>query len=164
MNAKPWKCGCERGYRDVITGTLKAYAAGSDGVALAIAMDPCGEAFLGCDKDEAWAKAHIGSHLNITITQFPNQGSRVVDIGLLIGRASELAHKAAWVGMVMWAHPVKVGEGRWELHLTSKSIPKGHPILEELKGQTVLPIREHELEVMYDKMQKLKRDHERLEG
>lgn len=159
MSDEAFKCGCVAGYREVVTGDLKDYAVGAQGVALEIAMDPCGTMYLGCDRDEMWAKATKGKHLAVTITQFPNQGPQVVDIGILEGRASDLAKKAARIGMMMRISIVKVGDGQWHAHIPKGAIPEGHPILQELEGTNELRFTDDTLEVLDAKLQQLKRDH-----
>ena len=160
MSGEAFKCGCKAGYREVVTGDLKRYVIGAGGVALEIAMDPCGTMYVGCNHDEAWAKANVGKHLIVTITQFPEQGPRVVDIGVLEGRASELARKAARVGFALDIMILKVGEGQWHAHIPKGAIPEGHPILEVLDGQDVLHLTDDLLDELDAKLQKLKRDHE----
>lgn len=158
MSAESFKCGCKAGYREVTTGDLKAYAPGVKGVGLEIAMDPCGTMYVGCERDEAWAKANLGRHLAITITQFPNQGPMVVDVGVLEGRASDLARKAARLGALLVVMIVKVGEDQWHVHIPKGAIPGGHPILQELEGRNELRFTDEMLEALDAKLQQLKRD------
>lgn len=160
MSNEGFKCGCKTGYREVVTGNLKSYAAGVGGVALEIAMDPCGTMYVGCNHDEAWAKANMGKHLVVTITQFPEQGPQVVDIGILEGRASELARKAARVGGFLGVMVLKVGDGQWHVHIPKGAVPGGHPILEALDSRDVVPLTDDQLGGLDANLQKLKRDHE----
>lgn len=160
MSDETFKCGCTAGYREVVTGDLKGYAVGVQGVALEIAMDPCGTMYLGSDQDEALAKANVGKHLAVTITQFPDQGPKIVDIGILDGRASDLARKAARTGFAMGILIVKVGEGQWHAHIPKGSIPKGHPILKELGNDNMIPMTDDLIDMLDTKIQQLKRDHD----
>jgi hypothetical protein len=149
------KCGCEAGYRDVVTGDLKAYAAGERGVGLEIATDPCGTMYLGSDRDEAWAKAHLGKHLAVTITQFPDRGPMVVDIGILEGRASDLARTAARVGMALGSEIWKGAGGEWHVR-----VPTDYPKFKELGGTNVIHLTDEMLEIVDKRIQQLKRAHD----
>lgn len=159
MSDEAFKCGCKAGYREVVTGDLKRYVPGDGGVALEIAMDPCGTMYVGCNHDEAWAKANVGKHLTVTITQFPEGGPKVVDIGNLEGRTSELVRKAARVGAILGVLVVKVGDGQWHIHIPKGAVPEGHPILEALGDQDVVPLTDDQLDGLDARLQKLKRDH-----
>jgi hypothetical protein len=159
VSEEVFKCGCQTGYREVITGDLKAYAANSHGVALEIAIDPVGTMWVGCDRDEAWAKANVGKHLVITITQFPNGGDRVIDIGLLEGRTSDLAKKAARVGFALGIEIRRGSDGSWHGHL-----PKGHEMIERLGGARAIPLTEEAIEAVAAKIEQAKRDPERDKG
>lgn len=160
MRDEAFKCGCKAGYREVVTGDLKHYVAGVGGVALEIAMDPCGTMYVECNQDEAWAKANVGRHLVVTITQFPEAGPQVVDIGILEGRASDLARKAARVGGFLGIEVKKVGDGQWHAHIPKGAIPEGHPILDALDGREMLPLTDDQLDDLEAKLQNLKRDHD----
>jgi hypothetical protein len=163
MSEEPFKCGCSAGYRDVVTGDLKGYAVGAQGVALEISMDPCGTMYLGCDRDEAWAKANKGKHLAVTITQFPDQGPKVIDIGILEGPDSLMAKKAARVGAMMGMEIKKVGDSQWHAHIPKGSIPAGHPILAELGDRKMIPLGDDQIDAIDAKLQQLKRDHRRTD-
>jgi hypothetical protein len=163
MNDEPFKCGCVAGYREVVTGDLKAYAASQGGVGLEIAMDPCGTMYLSCDRDETWARAHLRKHLVVTITQFPNQGPKVVDIGVLAGRDSCMARKAARVGAMMGIEIKKVGNGQWHAHIPKGSIPDGHPILEEFGDLKMISMTDDQVDALDGKLQQFKRDHRTTE-
>lgn len=152
MSDEAFKCGCEAGYRDVVTGDLKGYALGAHGVALEIAMDPCGTMYLGSDHDETWAKANKGKHLAITITQFPNQGPQVIDIGLLEGRASDQARKAARLGLALGVEIRRTSAGEWHAHL-----PKDHPMIPRVGGR-ILPFTDEMLDTVDARIEQLKRD------
>jgi hypothetical protein len=159
VSEEPFKCGCTTGYREVTTGDLKAYTGTNGGVVLEIAMDPCGTMYFGVEKDSAWAKAHIGKHLVITITQFPNQGPQVIDVGVLEGRDSEMAKKAARVGFALGIEIRKGADGSWHGHL-----PKGHEMIERLGGARAIPLTEEAIEVVAAKIEQAKRDHGRDKG